>query len=85
MQHAQYLIEKYYLMPASSVDEISVFDLSRGDEDPEDNKMLTVPTLTITRSPDDGDDIKVTNEDKVVENYNLYNATSGWPLSKEGR
>ena len=72
-------------MPASSVDEISVFDLSRGDEDPEDNKMLTVPTLTITRSPDDGDDIKVTNEDKVVENYNLYNATSGWPLSKEGR
>ena len=87
----QYLVENYYKMPVSSVDEISVYSNYNDEEVPEpnedeDRKYLTVPTLTITRSPVDGEDGDVDSDedDSIIEVYNLYNSTSGWPLSKEG-
>jgi len=83
--HAQFLVENFYKMPLVSVDEIDVFSPSL-ELDDVDSTYLTVPQLTIMRSPDDGDDSEVSDNDEndVIEKYDLHNATSGWPLSAEG-
>mgnify|MGYP006083898803 FL=1 len=85
LHNAQYLVDQYYLMPSSSVDELAVYSpiFPPPPIDP-DSEFLTVPQLIIKRSPDDGDDSDFDDPFKqATRSFEIFNSTSGWPLSAD--
>ena len=85
LHNAQYLVDQYYLMPSSSVDELAVYSpIFPPPPINPDSEFLTVPQLIIKRSPDDGDDADFDDPFKqATRSFEIFNSTSGWPLSAD--